>query len=322
MQTQNKYNYSQEIIDKYKIRFFERKNKTVFSFVDDDGERYFHTNEVADFLGNTAATRSTLKSETNTKIVKRLSEIKTTMPRSKYVQAKTRFLTTSGFLQTVCLLKLNDTDEVKEINTWVYYNIIPIITNNGMKILTTNDYTLINSINYNITSAAVALSVKKNNEIMEKFVSGKTDKTIEQIDMTETEVQKYPNIKNGVIYAYQPANVEENVVKLGRSSDIKSRMKQLNTAHMTDGRLVHYELVNDTINAEKMLHAMLYKNNIRREFYKVEYDLLVSAMKLCKHLINGDGTEIITINNCLNDQKKINEQKTKCINSISNILNF
>lgn len=92
--------------------------------------------------------------------------------------------------------------------------------------------------------------------------------------------------KKGVIYVIKASEKVNSVYKLGKSKDLKTRLRAYNSGHMDDVEVVHV-FETDMIDAvEKCTKGMLAEKQYRKikEVYQVDIDIIKSVIKGCASL--------------------------------------
>lgn len=130
------------------------------------------------------------------------------------------------------------------------------------------------------------LSVEK---LMKKYHKYIEEKLLKQIGVLKKNQKSDINIKGGVIYVIKALNSNETLYKLGRSNNIKQRLKNYNSGNANDIEPIFIIEVDDIVKVENCIKNLVRDFRYRKykEIYEIDINVLKSSIVNCDSLING-----------------------------------
>lgn len=97
------------------------------------------------------------------------------------------------------------------------------------------------------------------------------------------------NVKGGVIYVLRALNTEETLYKLGKSSNLKNRLKTYNSGNANNIEPVFILKVNDINTVENCVKSICKQLQYRKykEVYEIDLEVLKKAIMSCDDLANS-----------------------------------
>lgn len=149
-----------------------------------------------------------------------------------------------------------------------------------------------------LSQTAKAKDVRKYFLSMEKLVSRYYveihDKTYKKLGIVSANQKPKVDVKGGVIYVIRaqnatPVSVEKELLKLGKTSDIKKRMKTYNTGNANDIDPIFVFKVDNVDSVEKCVKdfAQKYQYRNHKEVYEVNLSIIKLLCVYCDAMING-----------------------------------
>jgi hypothetical protein len=122
---------------------------------------------------------------------------------------------------------------------------------------------------------------------MEKYSADFTEKLQQRIAELERNQQKSkaPNNK-GVIYVIRASEKYDDIYKIGRSRNLRARLRAYNSGKMDDVEVVHIFETDMVETVETCTKNMLTEKQYRnvKEVYEVDVDIIKSVIKDCANL--------------------------------------
>lgn len=135
------------------------------------------------------------------------------------------------------------------------------------------------------------LSVEK---LVKKYYADIQEKLYKQLDLLKTNQKPKVNVKGGVVYIIraQNSNVEnigKDLYKLGKTENIKKRLKTYNSGNANDIEPLFMLKVDNVASVEDCIKNLMRDNQYRKykEIYEVDLDIIKKACVYCDALING-----------------------------------
>ena len=125
--------------------------------------------------------------------------------------------------------------------------------------------------------------------LIEKYSDDFTEKLqqrIAELERNQMSSSARKERKGGVIYVIKASEKANSVYKLGKSKDLKTRLRAYNSGQMDDVEVVHV-FETDMIDAvERCTKGMLAEKQYRKikEVYQVDIDIIKSVIKGCASL--------------------------------------
>jgi len=142
-----------------------------------------------------------------------------------------------------------------------------------------------------LSLTAKAKDVRKYFIEMEKLVKTFHDNIkndmYKQIGILQHNQRPKQNIKGGIIYVLEAQNSNTTLYKLGKTSDLKKRMKTYNTGNANDIEPLFILKVLDIHAVETCIKAAckIYKYRKYKEIYEIDIDVLKQIMDKCNETI-------------------------------------
>ena len=135
------------------------------------------------------------------------------------------------------------------------------------------------------------LSVGK---LVKKYYTDIQTKLYKQLDLLKENQKPKVDIKGGVIYILRAQNttaeaVGKELYKLGKTENIKTRLKTYNSGNANDIEPVFILKVNNVSSVEDCIQNLMKDSQYRKykEIYEVDLDIIKKACVYCDALING-----------------------------------
>ncbi len=239
---------------------------TIYVIMEDDtDEPWFNGKDVAKFFGYADAKKS-LRQHVSKKNIKKLKELV-----SEYkllysnVQGHSLYVNEKGFYE---LLSRSNMPDAKEIQKWLYTDVLPSFRRNG-------HYEIDQRIKTQLTETN-----KKYQDAKRKMIDIKNRNKELEHNQRKT---KYPD--GGAIYIKRPSiTSDKNMNKIGKTNkSMKSRDSTYNTTVPDDTYTVIYIPVKDPDGAELCLRGLLnefrYRN--RKEYFKCSVKTILERLDAC-----------------------------------------
>ncbi len=142
-----------------------------------------------------------------------------------------------------------------------------------------------------LSQTAKAKEVRKYFIEMEKLIKTYYDtiksEMYKQIGILETNQKTKLDIKGGVIYVLEAQNSTTTLYKLGKTTDLKNRMKTYNTGNANDVEPLFILKVIDIDSVETCIKVACktYKYRKYKEIYEIDIDVLKQIMTKCNDMI-------------------------------------
>lgn len=144
-----------------------------------------------------------------------------------------------------------------------------------------------------LSQSKKAKEVRKYFIEMEKLIS-KYHETIKEsmykkIGLLKTNQKPKVNIKGGVIYILRALNSEETLYKLGKSTNLKNRLKTYNSGNANSVEPVFILKVNDINTVENCVKSICKQSQYRKykEVYEIDLEVLKKTIVSCDDLSNS-----------------------------------
>lgn len=105
----------------------------------------------------------------------------------------------------------------------------------------------------------------------------------QKIKQLETNQKPKINYKSGVIYVFKSDKNIEDLYRIGKTQNLKHRMKNHNSSHPNDIELIFVLETPNIDKVEKCLKIMLKEKQYRRtkEFFQVDIDIIKEVIHKC-----------------------------------------
>ncbi len=156
-----------------------------------------------------------------------------------------------------------------------------------------------------LSQTAKAKEVRKYFIEMEKLIKTYYDtiksEMYKQIEILETNQKPKLNIKGGIIYVLEAQNSTTTLYKLGKTTDLKNRMKTYNTGNANDVEPLFILKVPDVDSIETCIKAACktYRYRKYKEVYEIDIDVLKEVITRCNDTIT------FAIKNNVKNPKKV-----------------
>jgi phage anti-repressor protein len=144
-----------------------------------------------------------------------------------------------------------------------------------------------------ISQSKKAKEVRKYFIEMEKLIS-RYHETIKEemykkIGLLQTNQKPKVNITGGVIYILKALNTEETLYKLGKTNNLKNRLKTYNSGNANNIEPIFILKVDDIDSVENCIKNACKKFQYRKykEVYEIDLEVLKKAITKCEDLSNS-----------------------------------
>ncbi len=130
------------------------------------------------------------------------------------------------------------------------------------------------------------LSIEK---LVRKYHQHIEDKLYKELGLLKNNQKPKVNPKKGVVYIIKALNSTTNIYKLGRTKNLKNRLKNYNSANANDIEPLFILEVNDIDKVEECVKTLVkdFKYRKYKEVYEVDLNVLKSAFFRCDELVSG-----------------------------------
>lgn len=231
-------------------------NKQVIMIIDNKNNPWFLGKHVAKLL-EYKDTGDTIRRKVSSKYKKNYGDLKNYSKYDYPISIQSLFINEPGLYE---LLRSSRMELAEKFNQWINEKVIPQIRKEGK---------------YEI------------NKPIKDQLKELTNKIIDQkrkIMILENNNKKPIYPKGGYIYAIQPPTKNnEKVYKIGKTNDLKNRMKVYNTGYPDNVISIFNMKVDNPERVEKCIKVYLddYQYRNRKEFYKIKKSKLIYIMENC-----------------------------------------
>lgn len=149
-------------------------------------------------------------------------------------------------------------------------------------------------------------------KLIKKYFEDIKNQMYKKIGILEQNQKPKLDIKKGVIYILEAQNTDTTLYKLGKSEDIKKRLKTYNTGNANDVEPLFIIKVSDITTTENCIKSLCRKYQYRKykEIYEIDLELFKKVLETCSDMSEELAKEY--------NNKKI---KKEFINKISRMKN-
>jgi len=149
-------------------------------------------------------------------------------------------------------------------------------------------------------------------KLIKKYFEDIKNQMYNKIGILEQNQKPKIDIKKGVIYILEAQNTDTTLYKLGKSDDIKKRLKTYNTGNANDVEPLFIVKVSDITSAENCIKSLCKKYQYRKykEIYEIDLELFKKVLETCSDISNE-----------LTKEYNNNKIKKEFINKISRMKN-
>jgi hypothetical protein len=143
-----------------------------------------------------------------------------------------------------------------------------------------------------ISQTAKAKEVRRYFIEMEKLIKRYFDTIKEEIykkvGLLEKNQKPKVNINGGIIYILKALNTETTLYKLGKSKNLKNRLKTYNSGNANDVEPLFFLPVKDIYSVESCIKKGCKKHQYRKykEVYEIDINVLKEVMEDCNEFVN------------------------------------
>jgi len=211
---------------------------------------------------------------------KRLDEL-TDNPKEygKNTQPHSIFINEAGLYT---LINSSKQDVAKKFKEWIFGEVLP-------KLRQTGKYELEQKYKDKLNGVANELEQKYKKQLEQ--IKTKINQLEEKNRILENNQKKNKFPKGGVIYVVRPFGTEnENLLKVGKTNDLKSRMNTYNTGVPNNMEILYSVEVKDPIGFEHCIKSKLrnYIYRERKEFYNCDLEIIIDAINKCDKFIKDE----------------------------------
>ena len=130
------------------------------------------------------------------------------------------------------------------------------------------------------------LSIEK---LIKKYHQHIQDKLYKELGLIKKNQKPIVNKKKGVVYILKALNTTTTLYKIGRSDDLKKRLKNYNSGNANDVEPLFILEVNDIEKVENCVKNIVkdFKYRKYKEVYELDIDILKNIMMRCDEFVNG-----------------------------------
>lgn len=123
-------------------------------------------------------------------------------------------------------------------------------------------------------------------KLIKKYFEDIKSQMYKKIGLLEKNQKPKLDIKSGIIYILEAQNTDITLYKLGKSEDIKKRLKTYNTGNANDVEPLFIVKVNDISSVENCIKSLCKKYQYRKykEIYEIDLEIFKEVIETCSEI--------------------------------------